>query len=174
VDRIFRARKAAELMDSGVTIYLPETVVIDPEVTAGSDTLVEPGVQLLGKTRIGARCKIQTGSVLRDTRVDDDASSAPFHSRFQPRGLKAEVGPFSRLRPGADIRAGARVGNFVEVKNAVLHEGAKALHLSYLGDASIGSKANIGAGTITCNYDGVAKHQTKIATAYSSAAILRS
>jgi len=163
VDRIFRARKAAELMDSGVTIYLPETVVIDPEVTAGSDTLVEPGVQLLGKTRIGARCKIQTGSVLRDTRVDDDAVIGPHSILDSSRvGLKAEVGPFSRLRPGADIRAGARVGNFVEVKNAVLHEGAKALHLTYLGDASIGNKANIGAGTITCNYDGVAKHQTKI------------
>jgi len=163
VDRIFRARKAYELMDSGVTIYLPETVVIDPEVTAGPDTLVEPGVQLLGKTRIGARCKIQTGSVLRDTRVDDDAVIGPHSILDSSRvGLKAEVGPFSRLRPGADIRAGARVGNFVEVKNAVLHEGAKALHLTYLGDASIGSKANIGAGTITCNYDGVAKHHTKI------------
>ena len=163
VDRIFRARKAYDLMDSGVTIYLPETVVIDPEVTAGPDTLVEPGVQLLGKTRIGARCKIQTGSVLRDTRVDDDAVIGPHSILDSSRvGLKAEVGPFSRLRPGADIRAGARVGNFVEVKNAVLHEGAKALHLTYLGDASIGSKANIGAGTITCNYDGVAKHHTKI------------
>ena len=163
VDRIFRARKAYDLMDSGVTIYLPETVVIDPEVTAGPDTLVEPGVQLLGKTRIGARCKIQTGSVLRDTRVDDDAVIGPHSILDSSRvGLKAEVGPFSRLRPGADIRARARVGNFVEVKNAVLHEGAKALHLTYLGDASIGSKANIGAGTITCNYDGVAKHHTKI------------
>ncbi len=163
VDRIFRARKAAELMTSGVTIYLPETVVIDPEVTAGPDTLVEPGVQLLGKTRIGARCKIQSGSVLRDARVDDDAVIGPHSILDSSRvGTKAQVGPFSRLRPGADIRAGARVGNFVEVKNAVLHEGAKALHLTYLGDASIGSKANIGAGTITCNYDGVAKHHTKI------------
>jgi bifunctional UDP-N-acetylglucosamine pyrophosphorylase/glucosamine-1-phosphate N-acetyltransferase len=163
VDRIFRARKAAELMDSGVTIYLPETVVVDPEVTVGPDTLVEPGVQLLGKTRIGARCKIQTGSILHDARVDDDAVIGPHSILDSSRvGVKAEVGPFSRLRPGADVRAGARVGNFVEVKNAVLHEGAKALHLTYLGDASIGSKANIGAGTITCNYDGVAKHHTKI------------
>jgi bifunctional UDP-N-acetylglucosamine pyrophosphorylase/glucosamine-1-phosphate N-acetyltransferase len=95
--------------------------------------------------------------------VDDDAVIGPHSVIDSSRvGLKAEVGPFSRLRPGADIRTGARVGNFVEVKNAVLHEGAKALHLTYLGDASIGSKANIGAGTITCNYDGVAKHQTKI------------
>ena len=163
VDRIFRARKAAELMDSGVTIYLPETVVIDPEVTAGSDTLVEPGVQLLGKTRIGARCKIQTGSVLRDTRVDDDAVIGPHSildsSRVWP---EAKIGPFSHLRPGSDIRKGAHVGGFVEIKKSVVHEGAKVPHLTYLGDASIGSKANIGAGTITCNYDGVAKHHTKI------------
>ncbi len=163
VDRIFRARKAAELMESGVTIYLPETVIIDPEVTVGPDTLVEPGVQLLGKTRVGARCKIQTGSVLRDTRVDDDAVIAP-HSILESSrvGLKAQVGPFSRLRPGADIRPGAHIGNFVEVKNSVVHEGAKAMHLTYLGDASIGSRSNIGAGTITCNYDGVAKHLTRI------------
>jgi bifunctional UDP-N-acetylglucosamine pyrophosphorylase / glucosamine-1-phosphate N-acetyltransferase len=163
VDRIFRARKAAELMDSGVTIYLPETVVIDPEVTAGPDTLVEPGVQLLGKTRIGARCKIQTGSVIRDSRVDDDAVIGPHSILDSSRvGVKAQVGPFSRLRPGADIRSNAHVGGFVEIKKSVVHEGAKVPHLSYIGDASIGRGANIGAGTITCNYDGVAKHHTKI------------
>jgi bifunctional UDP-N-acetylglucosamine pyrophosphorylase/glucosamine-1-phosphate N-acetyltransferase len=138
-------------------------VVIDPEVTAGSDTLVEPGVQLLGKTRIGARCKIQTGSVLRDTRVDDDAVIGPHSildsSRVWP---EAKIGPFSHLRPGSDIRKGAHVGGFVEIKKSVVHEGAKVPHLSYIGDASIGRDSNIGAGTITCNYDGVAKHQTKI------------
>jgi bifunctional UDP-N-acetylglucosamine pyrophosphorylase/glucosamine-1-phosphate N-acetyltransferase len=163
VDRVFRARKAAALMEAGVTIYLPETVVIDPEVTIAPDTLIEPCVQLLGKTRIGARCMIQTGSVLRDVRLDDDAFVGA-HSILETSrvGAKAQVGPFSRLRPGADVRSGARVGNFVEMKNAVLHEGAKALHLTYLGDASIGRDSNIGAGTITCNYDGVAKHQTTI------------
>ena len=163
VDRIFRARKAAELMDAGVTIYLPETVVIDPEVTVGPDTLVEPCVQLLGKTRVGARCTIRTGSVLHDARVDDDAV-IDSHSILDSCRVaaKAQVGPFSRLRPGADVRAGARVGNFVEMKKAVLHEGAKALHLTYLGDAKVGRDANIGAGTITCNYDGIAKHPTTI------------
>jgi bifunctional UDP-N-acetylglucosamine pyrophosphorylase/glucosamine-1-phosphate N-acetyltransferase len=163
VDRIFRARKAAELMDAGVSIYLPETVVIDPEVTAGPDTVIEPCVQLLGETRIGARCKIQTGSVLHDVRVDDDvtvgahcvATSSRLHAR-------ATIGPFSRLRPGADIRSGAHIGNFVEVKKSVVHEGAKAMHLTYLGDATVGRDSNIGAGTITCNYDGVAKYQTRI------------
>src|SRR5271156_2783511 len=163
VDRIFRARKAAELMEAGVTIYLPETVLIDPEVTAGPDTVIEPGVQLLGKTRIGARCQIRTGSILRDMRIDDNAIVGPHSNLNSSRvGTGAQVGPFARLRPGADIRAGAHIGNFVEVKNSVVHEGAKANHLSYLGDASIGAGANIGAGTITCNYDGVAKYETKI------------
>jgi bifunctional UDP-N-acetylglucosamine pyrophosphorylase/glucosamine-1-phosphate N-acetyltransferase len=163
VDRIFRARKAAELMEAGVTIYLPETSVIDPEVSAGPDTVIDPCVQLLGKTRIGARCVIQTGSVLRDTRVDDDVIIGA-HSVLDSSRVanNAHVGPFARLRPGADIRAGAHIGNFVEVKNSVVHEGAKAGHLTYLGDASIGREANIGAGTITCNYDGVAKHETTI------------
>ncbi len=163
VDRIFRARKAADLMASGVTIYLPETVVIDPEVTVGADTLIEPGVQLLGKTRIGSRCKIGTGSVLNDVRADNDvvigAHSILDESRVGP---SARIGPFSRLRPGADIRSGAHIGNFVEVKNSIVHEGAKAMHLSYLGDASVGRETNIGAGTITCNYDGVHKNHTSI------------
>src|SRR5579862_243384 len=163
VDRIFRARKAAELMDSGVAIYLPETVVIDPEVTAGPDTIVEPGVQLLGKTRIGARCKIQTGSILHDSRIDDEAVIAAYSvldsCRVWP---KAKIGPFSRLRPGSDIREGAHVGGFVEIKKSVVHEGAKVPHLSYIGDATIGRNSNIGAGTITCNYDGFAKYPTTI------------
>jgi bifunctional UDP-N-acetylglucosamine pyrophosphorylase/glucosamine-1-phosphate N-acetyltransferase len=158
-----RARKAAELMDSGVTIYLPETVVIDPEVTADPDTVIEPGVQLLGKTRIGARCTIGTGSILNETRLDDDVVVMP-HSNLHSShlGARAQVGPFSRLRPGADIRAGAHIGNFVEVKKSVVHEGAKAMHLTYLGDASVGARSNLGAGTITCNYDGVAKYETII------------
>jgi bifunctional UDP-N-acetylglucosamine pyrophosphorylase / glucosamine-1-phosphate N-acetyltransferase len=162
-DRVFRARKAAELMNDGATIYLPETVVIDAEVTAGPDTVIEPGVQLLGRTRIGARCQIGTGSVLIDMRVDDDATIFPHsHLVFSRVGPKAQVGPFARLRPGSDIREGAHVGTFVEMKNTVLHEGAKAPHLSYLGDATIGPETNIGAGTITCNYDGFAKYETKI------------
>jgi bifunctional UDP-N-acetylglucosamine pyrophosphorylase / glucosamine-1-phosphate N-acetyltransferase len=163
VDRIFRARKAAELMEAGATIYLPETVVIDPDVTTGPDTVIEPCVQLLAGTRIGARCKIQTGSVLHEVRVDDDvivgAHCVATASRLH---AKSTIGPFSRLRPGADIRSGAHIGNFVEVKKSVVHEGAKAMHLTYLGDASVGRGSNVGAGTITCNFDGVAKYQTTI------------
>jgi bifunctional UDP-N-acetylglucosamine pyrophosphorylase/glucosamine-1-phosphate N-acetyltransferase len=163
VDRIFRARNAAALMESGVTIYLPETVVVDPGVTAGPDSVIEPGVQLLGNTRIGARCTIRTGSVLQDVRMDDDAVIGA-HSLIDSSrvGKKAQIGPFSRLRPGTDIRAGAHVGSFVEMKKTVLGEGSKAPHLSYLGDATIGRETNVGAGTITCNYDGVAKHPTTI------------
>src|SRR5579862_9420736 len=162
-DRVFRARKAAELMDAGATIYLPETVVIDPDVTAGSDTVIEPGVRLLGKTRIGARCQIGAGSVLIAMRVDDDVTVLPQTNLVSSRiGAKAQVGPFARLRPGCEVRAGAHVGTFVEMKNTTLGEGAKAPHLSYLGDATIGAETNVGAGTITCNYDGFAKYETKI------------
>jgi bifunctional UDP-N-acetylglucosamine pyrophosphorylase / glucosamine-1-phosphate N-acetyltransferase len=162
-DRVFRARKAAELMESGVTIYLPETVVIDPEVLIGPDSAIEPGVQLLGKTRIGARCAIGGSSVLIDTRLDDGAKIFPHCHLVESRiGTDAQIGPFARLRPGTDIRSHAHVGTFVEMKKTTLHEGAKAPHLSYLGDATIGEGTNVGAGTITCNYDGFAKHETKI------------
>jgi bifunctional UDP-N-acetylglucosamine pyrophosphorylase/glucosamine-1-phosphate N-acetyltransferase len=162
-DRVFRQRNAATLMEAGVTIYLPETVVIDPGVTAGPDTVIEPGVQLLGNTRIGARSIIRTGSIVKDSRIDDDviveAHSVIDASRVASH---AKIGPFSRLRPGTDLRKGAHIGGFVETKKAVIHEGAKVPHLSYIGDASVGSETNIGAGTITCNYDGVAKHPTTI------------
>jgi bifunctional UDP-N-acetylglucosamine pyrophosphorylase/glucosamine-1-phosphate N-acetyltransferase len=163
IDRVFRARKAAELMESGVTIYKPEAVTIDPDVSVGADTVIEPDVQLLGKTRIGSRCVIRIGCVLNEMRVDDGATINPYSVMDSSRvGSQAIVGPFARLRPGADIRAKAHIGNFVEVKNSVVHEGAKANHLTYLGDASVGKGSNIGAGTITCNYDGVAKYKTTI------------
>ena len=163
VDRILRQRKAEELMDGGVTIYLPETVVIDPDVHVGRDTVIEPGVQLLGETKIGERCTIRTGSIIANSRVEDDAVVEPLCVISESRlGKTTVAGPFARLRPGADLREGARVGNFVEVKKSILHEGAKAPHLTYLGDATVGSGANVGAGTITCNYDGVRKNQTII------------
>jgi bifunctional UDP-N-acetylglucosamine pyrophosphorylase/glucosamine-1-phosphate N-acetyltransferase len=163
VDRIFRERKRAALMDSGVTIQLPETVLIDPEVTAGEDSVIEPGVQLLGKTKIGARCMIRTGSVLTDALLGDDVTIEPHcvvtQSRLDDRVI---IGPFARLRPDNHVKAGARIGNFVELKKSTIGEGTKAMHLSYLGDAKIGKKSNIGAGTITCNYDGFHKYPTTI------------
>jgi len=163
VDRNFREWKRNELMDAGVTILLPETVLLDPDVTAGEDTILEPCVQLLGGTRIGARCRIGTGSVLTDAILGDDVTVEP-HCVVAKSRLDAEVriGPFSRLRPDNHLKAGSRIGNFVEMKKSTLGEGSKAMHLTYLGDAKIGSKANIGAGTITCNYDGFHKYPTTI------------
>jgi bifunctional UDP-N-acetylglucosamine pyrophosphorylase/glucosamine-1-phosphate N-acetyltransferase len=163
VDRIFRERKHSELMDAGVSIQLPETVLIDPEVTAGEDTVIEPAVQLLGKTKIGARCTIRTGSVLRDAILGDDVTVEPHcvvaQSRLDDRVI---IGPFARLRPDNHVRADARIGNFVELKKSTIGEGTKAMHLSYLGDTKIGKKSNVGAGTITCNYDGFHKYPTTI------------
>ena len=163
VDRVFRERKRSALMDGGVTIQLPETVLIDPDVTVGEDTIIEPGVQLLGKTRIGARCTIRTSSVLSDALLGDDVTVEPHcvvaESRLDDGVI---IGPFARLRPGNHLKAGARIGNFVELKKSTIGEGTKAMHLSYLGDAKIGAKSNIGAGTITCNYDGFHKYPTSI------------
>jgi len=163
VDRVFRERKRAALMDLGVTIQLPETVLIDPEVTAGEDTVIEPGVQLLGKTKIGARCTIRTGSVLSDALLGDDVTVEPHCVVAQSRLDEGVIiGPFARLRPGNHLKAGARIGNFVELKKSTIGEGTKAMHLTYLGDTKVGAKSNIGAGTITCNYDGFHKFPTSI------------
>ncbi|MGH9793775.1 MAG: bifunctional UDP-N-acetylglucosamine diphosphorylase/glucosamine-1-phosphate N-acetyltransferase GlmU [Candidatus Acidiferrales bacterium] len=163
VDRIFRARKRAALMDAGVTIYLPETVLIDADVEVGADTLIEPAVQLLGATRIGAGCTIKTGSVISDSVLEDGVTVKQHCVVANSRlGAGVAVGPFAHLRDGAELRAGARVGNYVEVKKSVLEEGVKAMHLTYLGDATVGKSSNIGAGTITCNYDGVRKNPTRI------------
>src|SRR6266849_4953957 len=163
VDRIFRELKRNALMDDGVTIQLPETVLIDPEVTAGEDTIIEPGVQLLGKTKIGARCTIRTGSVLSDMLLGDDVLVEPHCVAVQSRlGNNVIVGPFARLRPGTHLKDGARAGNFVEMKKTIVGEGSKVPHLTYLGDTRVGPKTNIGAGTITCNYDGFGKHPTTI------------
>ena len=163
VDTVFRRRKRSAIMDAGVTIELPETVLIDPEVMVGADTRIEPGVQLLGKTRIGAACTIRTGSILSDAVVEDNVLVKPYSmvvSSHLARG--SQVGPFAHLREHSRLDENARVGNFVEVKKSVLGEGVKSMHLTYLGDAHVGSGTNIGAGTITCNYDGVNKNPTTI------------
>ena len=163
VDKVFREWKRHSVMQSGVTIQLPETVLIDPDVTAGEDTVIEPGVQLLGTTKIGARCNIRTGSVLADAVLGDDVTIEA-HSVVVQSRLDSDViiGPFARLRGGTHLKSGSRIGNFVEVKSSTVGEGTKAMHLTYLGDAKIGAKTNIGAGTITCNYDGFHKHPTTI------------
>ncbi|MDQ2712490.1 MAG: bifunctional UDP-N-acetylglucosamine diphosphorylase/glucosamine-1-phosphate N-acetyltransferase GlmU [Acidobacteriota bacterium] len=163
-DRILRARKAEQLMLSGVTIERPETVTVDPDVQIGQDTIIEANVQLRGRTRIGENCRIGTGSVLRNCEILNDVIIYPYviaeDSRFAE---KACVGPFARLRMGAQAGTDSRIGNFVELKKTRLGAGSKAQHLAYLGDAVVGQDVNVGAGTITCNYDGRSKHQTRVA-----------
>jgi bifunctional UDP-N-acetylglucosamine pyrophosphorylase/glucosamine-1-phosphate N-acetyltransferase len=162
-DRILRARKTEQLMLAGVTIERPESVTIDSDVQIGIDTVIEANVQLRGKTRIGEGCRIGTGSVLQDCEVAAGAVVYPYVVAEGARvGEKAQVGPFARLRKDANICTEARVGNFVELKNTKFGRASKAQHLSYLGDAEIGENVNIGAGTITCNYDGHVKSRTEI------------
>jgi bifunctional UDP-N-acetylglucosamine pyrophosphorylase/glucosamine-1-phosphate N-acetyltransferase len=163
VDRILRERKTRELMLAGVTIEKPETVTIDASVSVGIDTIIGPFAQLLGKTTVGEDCRIGACSIVSDSRLGDGAEVAPFtvvDSSELEEG--AHVGPFARLRMGAHLERDVRVGNFVEVKKSRLGANAKSQHLAYLGDSTIGKGANVGAGTITCNYDGQKKHPTVI------------
>jgi bifunctional UDP-N-acetylglucosamine pyrophosphorylase/glucosamine-1-phosphate N-acetyltransferase len=163
VDRLLRDRKTQKLMLAGVTIEKPETVTIDSDVEIGMDTLVEAFTQIRGRTRIGENCRIGAGSVIDESEIGDDVEIAPYTvigtSRVE-RG--ASVGPFARLRMQNHVGEGAHIGNFVELKKTRMAPGVKAGHLAYLGDSDIGADVNIGAGTITCNYDGVKKHQTRI------------
>jgi bifunctional UDP-N-acetylglucosamine pyrophosphorylase / glucosamine-1-phosphate N-acetyltransferase len=162
-DRILRSRKNEELMLGGVTIERPETVTIDSRVQAGTDTIIEPFARLLGATHIGEDCRIGAGAILENAILGDRVQIAPYtligNSRIDS---EAQVGPFARLRMDAHVGHNARVGNFVELKKTHLGDGAKSQHLAYLGDAEIGARTNIGAGTITCNYDGEKKHRTVI------------
>lgn len=161
--RIVREAKTAELMAAGVTVEDPSTTYVDRDVTVGADTVLHPGVFLEGSTTIGQGCEIHSGvrivnsrlgdrvvvfnhCVITDVTIDSDAS----------------VGPFAHLRNQAKVGTRAKIGNFVEMKNTALGAGSKSMHLTYLGDAEIGEQVNIGAGTITCNYDGVSKHKTTI------------
>jgi bifunctional UDP-N-acetylglucosamine pyrophosphorylase / glucosamine-1-phosphate N-acetyltransferase len=163
VSRIVRDQKTAELMASGVTIEDPATAYIDRDVTIGADTIVHPGVSLEGKTTIGAGCEIHSGARIVDSQLGDRVTV--FNHCVIANAKLADdsrVGPFAHLRAGSDVRAHAKVGNFVELKKTVVGAGSKAGHLAYLGDATIGENVNIGAGTITCNYDGVKKNETII------------
>jgi bifunctional UDP-N-acetylglucosamine pyrophosphorylase/glucosamine-1-phosphate N-acetyltransferase len=161
LDARLRLAKCRVLLDEGVTIFYPHTCVIDSDVEVGADTVIEPFVQLLGSTKIGADCRIRSYSVIGNSIVGDRVMVRPGTIMEDSRvGAGAVIGPYSHLRPGSDVGEGAHVGNFVETKKMKLGKGSKANHLSYLGDADIGEDVNIGAGTITCNYDGVSKHKT--------------
>ena len=162
-DKILRTRKSNELMLSGVTIESPETVTIDVDVEIGPDSIIEANVHLRGQTRIGANCHIATGTVLTNCDIADNVKVLPYVvAEASVIRTGAVVGPFSRLRMNAEAAEDSHIGNFVELKKTKLGRGSKASHLSYLGDSSIGSNVNIGAGTITCNYDGQEKHPTQI------------
>ncbi len=163
LDRKMRREKILRLMAAGVTIFYPETSVIDADVEVGADTVIEPFVQLLGRTRIGADCRVRSYSVIQCSQIGDGVVVRPGCVLDGARVANGAVlGPYSHLRPGSEIGEGAHVGNFVETKKVRLGKGSKANHLTYLGDAEIGDGVNIGAGTITCNYDGVHKHKTII------------
>jgi len=163
IDWLLRVAKCRELMGNGVTIFYPQTCVIDSDAEIGADTVIEPFVQILGKTRIGSDCRIRSYSIVRNSVIEDNVVIRP-GCVIDESHVKAGamLGPYSHLRPGSEIGEGAHVGNFVETKKIKLGKGSKANHLTYLGDAEIGENVNVGAGTITCNYDGVHKHKTII------------
>jgi bifunctional UDP-N-acetylglucosamine pyrophosphorylase/glucosamine-1-phosphate N-acetyltransferase len=163
VSRNVRLRKNAELMAAGVTIEDPETTYIDGDVAVGTDTVIHPFVSLERGTTIGEGCEIHSGARIVSSRIGDRAVVLN-HCVITDSTIEhgASVGPFAHLRPGSVIRPRAKVGNFVEMKKSTLGAGSKSMHLTYLGNAEIGENVNIGAGTITCNYDGTSKHTTII------------
>ena len=163
VSAILRDRKNDELMTSGVTIIDPATTWVEADVTVGADTILHPGIYLEGKTTVGSGCEVHSGVRIIDSTIGDRVTINNFCViRQSIVEAGAIVGPFAQLRPAAHVREDAHVGNFVELKNTTLGKGSKANHLAYLGDATIGENVNIGAGVITCNYDGKKKYPTVI------------
>ena len=160
---VLRMRKNEALMAEGVTLVDPATIYVADGVSVGADTILHPGVHLEGTTRIGGRCEIHSGVRIVDSTVGDGVIVNNFCVITESQvAAGARIGPFAHIRPQSDIGEQAHVGNFVELKKTSLGRGAKANHLAYLGDATIGERVNVGAGTITCNYDGVHKHPTVI------------
>jgi bifunctional UDP-N-acetylglucosamine pyrophosphorylase/glucosamine-1-phosphate N-acetyltransferase len=163
VARVLTRRIADRYMKAGVTLEDPARFACDEEIEVGADAVIEPDVRLRGRTRIGAGCRIGQGSILQDAAVADGVTIRPYTLIEDATvGAGSILGPFARLRPGSVLAEGVHVGNFVETKKARLGKGSKANHLTYLGDAEIGAGVNVGAGTITCNYDGEKKHLTRI------------
>jgi bifunctional UDP-N-acetylglucosamine pyrophosphorylase/glucosamine-1-phosphate N-acetyltransferase len=163
LEKQLREKKLRELMLSGVTLLDPATTYIQQDVSIGQDTVIHPQVVIEGNSRIGANCTIHSWSRLTNVQIDEAVTvnnSCIIENTILHKG--ASVGPFARLRMNTEIGENASIGNFVEVKKSKIGKGTKAQHLSYLGDATLGEKVNIGAGTITCNYDGVRKHETII------------
>jgi bifunctional UDP-N-acetylglucosamine pyrophosphorylase/glucosamine-1-phosphate N-acetyltransferase len=155
-------RKAYELMRAGVTIIDPHSTYISDQVKVGTDTIIWPQTYLLGDTRIGSNCQVRPWAFVKNSVVENDVIFQASFAELAIVRRGARVGPYSRLRPKADVGPNAHVGNFTELKNTQLGAGSKANHLTYLGDAKIGKNVNIGAGSITCNYDGFKKFPTLI------------
>jgi len=163
VERIMQRRIAARLMTEGVTIADPERLDVRGDVTASEDCFIDVNVVLSGSVRLGRGVRIGPGCVIKDSELGD---GVVVHAHTVVDGLKAaggcELGPFARIRPGTELAEAVKIGNFVEAKKAKIGRDSKASHLTYLGDATLGEGCNVGAGTVTCNYDGVDKHQTTI------------
>ncbi len=163
VESQVRRALVARWMDAGVTVHDPATTYVEEAVTIGADTELGPNVQLLGRTRIGRACRLDGTILLRDTDIGDRVHLRLGTVMTECRvGDDAVIGPFAHLRPGTELASEVHIGNFVETKKARVGRGTKANHLTYLGDVEIGDATNVGAGTITCNYDGFAKHRTVI------------
>ena len=162
-NEVLRQEKLKDLMLSGVTVVDPKTTYVDRTVEVGKDSILYPNCHLQGKTKIGERCIIEPNSKISDSLIGNDvtirSNSVITESKIEEG---ASIGPFAHLRPLSEVKTKAKIGNFVEVKKSVIGKGSKANHLSYIGDSLLGEDVNIGAGTITCNYDGFEKHQTII------------
>ena len=163
VSSMVRQQKNEELMAAGVTLIDPATTYVDADVVVGADTVIYPCVFLEGSTKIGAACEIHSGARIVNSTIGDRVCVRN-HTVVTDSTVEAGafLGPFAHIRPGSEVGEDAHIGNFVELKKTAMGKGAKANHLAYLGDATIGAKTNVGAGTITCNYDGEKKHQTVI------------
>ncbi len=163
LERAWQAAQADALMDAGVTLIDPARLDVRGQLTCGRDVLIDVNVVIEGTVVLGDRVHIGPNVVLRDCVIEADARIEAFsHLQGCRVGRSAQVGPYARLRPGTDLAEHSHIGNFVEIKNSRIGRGSKASHLSYVGDASVGERVNIGAGTITCNYDGANKHRTVI------------
>jgi bifunctional UDP-N-acetylglucosamine pyrophosphorylase/glucosamine-1-phosphate N-acetyltransferase len=163
VEKKFIKNKVSSLRKQGVRFFASESVYIEGDVSVGEGSVIHPNVMLFGKTKIGQNCVIETGNVVKNSVIENNITLKPYNHLDQSHvSSEAVVGPYANLRPGTEVGRSAKIGNFVEIKKASLGEGVKVSHLSYIGDAAIGDRTNIGCGFITCNYDGVNKHITKI------------